>query len=332
MRFIIPSYSLPDNFTENVAFTLREMGHEVLTAPKPVKIIDDRIMHLMQITYEKFFETSLTPQEKWLLKTFRDFKPQVVLTLTQSLNEEVLLTLKKQGIITVCWWGDTPANMRKQGLLCEGWDFIFIKDSYAAFKLKTLGLNAFYLPEAMNPQWHKKMNTSVDRSLLFAGNTYDYRHFLLRKLLKAGEKDIKLFGQRPPRWANTEVKNLFLNKFIVKEEKSHHFGSSFACINSTAMSEGNSINCRTFEIAGSGGLQIMEYRPAIDDCFVPGKEIITYSSFEELLDKINFFRNNQDQALKVRNAGFERAHSDHTYQVRLNSIINHFGNRNQPYN
>jgi spore maturation protein CgeB len=324
LRFIIPNYSLPDNFTENVAFALRGMGHEVLTAPKPMQLIDDKAMHLLQLGYEKFFPTILTPQEKWLLKTYRNFKPQVVLTLTQSLSEEVLLALKKEGITTVCWWGDTPANMSKQGLLCEGWDFIFIKDQYAAFKLKTLDLNAFYLPEAMNPHWHKKCFTSIDQSLLFAGNTYDYRHFLISKLLKEGINDIKLFGQKPPRWAKPEVRKLFLNKFIVKEEKSYQFGSSFACINSTAMSEGNSINCRTFEIAGASGLQIMEYRPAIEDCFEPEKEIVTYSSFDELLYKIDYYRHNPDYANNIRNSGYERAINHHTYQKRLDTIIKNF--------
>jgi spore maturation protein CgeB len=321
MKFIIPSYSLPDNFTENVAFTLRLMGHEVLTAPKPARIINDKIMHLMQLGYEKFFPTTLTPQEKWLLNTYKEFKPDVVLTLTQSLTEEVLQTFKKKGIRTVCWWGDTPANMRKEGLLCDGWDFIFIKDKYAVFKLKTLGLNAFYLPEAMNPQWHKKSYTTIDNSLLFAGNTYDYRHYLIWKLLKAGIKDIKLYGQKPPRWAKDEVKQLFLNKFIVKDEKSLYFGSSFACINSTAMSEGNSLNCRAFEIAGTGALQIMEFRPAVEDCFEPEKEIVTYSSFEELIHKIDYYKKKPALALKVREASCKRAHADHTYQKRLNHII-----------
>ena len=324
MKFIIPSYSLPDNFTENVAFTLRAMGHEVLTAPKPTRLIDDRIMHLIQIGYDTLLPTLLTPQEKWLLKAYKSFRPDVVLTLTQSLNEEVLLKMKKAGIITTCWWGDTAANMRKQGLLCEGWDFIFIKDNYAAFKLQTLGLNAFYLPEAMNPQWHKRCFVSINDSLLFAGNTYDYRHFLIRKLLKAGVKNIKLYGFRPPRWASQEVKELFLNKFIVKEDKSTYFGSSFACINSTAMSEGNSLNCRAFEIAGTGALQIMEYRPALEDCFEPDKEIITYSSFDELLSKIEFYQRNPDQAMVIREAGYQRALKEHTYKHRLTTIISKY--------
>jgi spore maturation protein CgeB len=326
MKFIIPNYSLPDNFAENVASTLKNMGHEVITAPKPVRIFNDRIMHLMQLGYEKFFPTTLTHQEKWLLEVYKDFKPHVVLTLTQSLNEEVLSALKKEGIITACWWGDTPANMSKQGLLCEGWDFIFIKDKYAAFKLKTLDLNTYYLPEAMNPLWHKRCFTNIDNSVLFAGNTYDYRHFLISKLLKAGIKDIRLFGNKPPRWAKPEVKELFLNKFIVKEEKSFHFGSSFACINSTAMSEGNSLNCRAFEIAGTGALQIMEFRPAIEDCFEPEKEIVTYSSFEELIHKIDYYRKEPEMALKVREAGLRRALSEHTYEKRLNTIINTINN------
>ena len=42
-----------------------------------------------------------------------------------------------------------------------------------------------------------------------------------------------------------------------------------------------------FEIAGCGGLQIMENRPIIEECFIPGKEILVFNDFEELLDIIN---------------------------------------------
>jgi spore maturation protein CgeB len=143
----------------------------------------------------------------------------------------------------------------------------------------------------------------------------------VRRLLDAGCKDIKLYGNRPPRWADKDIKDIFQNKFIVKEEKSRVFGEGLACINSTAMSEGNSINCRAFEIAGAGGLQIMEYRPAIEDCFEPGKEIVTYESVEELMDKISFYRSNVGASLAIRNAAHHRVISSHTYQHRLNEIL-----------
>lgn len=322
MKIIIPSYSLPDNFTENVAITLRMMGHEVLTAPVPVRLIDQRVMHVMQLGFEKLALNVFTPQERWLRKSYKDFKPQVMIALTHSVNEELLLELRRSGVVNVAWWGDTPANMRNQGLLCYGWDHIFMKDRYAVFKLNTLGLNAHFLPEAMNPLWHKPMYTSWGEDIVFAGNTYEYRHFLLRRMLERGCENIKLYGNRPPRWADNEVKKLFQGKFVVKEEKSLIFGSAAVCVNSTSVSEGNSINCRTFEIAGAGGLQIMEYRQAIEDCFDPGREILTYSGIDDLIEKISVIQADRPAATAIRERAASRSRAEHTYQHRLTDILN----------
>lgn len=321
MRIIIPNYSLDDNFTNNVAYTLVKMGHEVLTVPKPTQLLSHRMMHLMQIVYDKLMPMRLMPQEKWLKSVHRSFRPDLVLALTQELDEELLLELKAKGAATVSWWGDTPANMRKKGLLVKNWDLVLIKDKYAAFKLTTLGINARFLPEAMNPDWHVKCYEKVGTNLCFAGNVYNYRHFLIRSLIEHGITDIALYGDKPPRWASPEVKAVYKNKFIVKEEKSKVFGESFACINSTAMSEGNSLNCRAFEIAGAAGLQIMEYRSAIEDCFEPEKEIVTYSSLPELLEKIDKYKKDWLLAEKVRLAGHQRALAEHTYKHRLDYIL-----------
>lgn len=322
MRIIIPNYSLDDNFTNNVAYTLVKMGHEVLTVPKPTQLLSHRMMHLMQIVYDRVMPMRLMPQEKWLRSVHKSYRPDLVLALTQELDEELLSELKQAGAVTVSWWGDTPANMRKQGLLVKNWDWVFIKDRYAAFKLNTLGINAEFLPEAMNPDWHIRNYGKIGSNLCFAGNVYNYRHFLIRQLIEHGLTEITLFGDRPPRWAAPEVKAVYKNRFIVKEEKSRIFGESFACINSTAMSEGNSLNCRAFEIAGAAGLQIMEYRPAIEDCFEPEHEIVTYSSVTELVEKVERLKKDSSLAEKVRLAGHRRALSEHTYQHRIDYIFN----------
>lgn len=321
MKIIIPNYSLDDNFTNNVAHTLVAMGHEVLTVPKPTRLLNHKVMHLLQIVNEKLFPLRLMPQEKWLKKVHRSFRPDIVLALTQELDEELLFELKQGGAVTVSWWGDTPANMRKQGLLVDNWDFVYIKDKYAAFKMRTLGMNAEYLPEAMNPDWHRKCYQTIGSNICFAGSTYNYRHLLIRKLVEAGYGDITLYGDRPPRWAVADVKGKYMAKFIVKEEKSKIFGESMACINSTAMSEGNSLNCRAFEIAGAGGLQIMEYRSSIEDCFAPGEEIVTYSCPEELFESIDRYKSDVNAASRIRTNGYRRALAEHTYKHRLEHII-----------
>lgn len=298
------------------------MGHEVLTMPRQLRVLNDKARHILQQVEARLFPNRFSLQEKWLLKVYNEFKPDLVLCLTQALNEEVLLELKSKSILTICWWGDTAANMQKQGLLCYGWDFVFIKDRFAVQKLRSLDINAYHLHEAMNPDWHKWNFTATNSAVLFAGNTYDYRHFLLRKLIKEGKYEIQLFGNRPPRWAAKEISTVYQNRYIVKEEKSKLFGSALACINSTSMTEFDSLNCRAFEIAGSAGLQILEYRKAVEECFEPNEEILVYNDFNSLLDILNRLNNNDKEFYSIRSAGYKRALSSHTYQLRLHHILN----------
>jgi spore maturation protein CgeB len=169
--------------------------------------------------------------------------------------------------------------------------------------------------------WHRPVASQSGNDVVFAGNTYDYRHFLIRKLIDHGEESIRLYGNPPPRWADPRIRSYYQGKFIVREEKSAIFGKALACINSTAMSEGNSINCRTFEIAGAGALQIMEYRQAIEDCFEPGKEILTYSTFDELVDTLAYYRSHPDKSIPIREAANRRVIMEHTYEHRLATIL-----------
>lgn len=297
------------------------MGHEVLTMPRPVRLLNEKARHLIQLTENKFFPNRFNVQEKWLLKAVQRYKPEMVLCLTQSLKEEVLMELKSRDIITISWWGDTASNMTMQGLLCFGWDFVYIKDRFAVQKLKSLDINAHYLPEAMNPDWHKWCFSEINSSVLFAGNTYGYRQLLLRKLIAERKYNIQLFGNKPPKWVAPEIFSIYQKKFIVKEVKSKAFGGAKACINSTSMTEFDSLNCRAFEIAGCGGLQILEYRSSVLECFEPNREILVFSSYEELKSHLDRVGSDLELSMKIRKGGYERAVSSHTYSHRLNIIL-----------
>ncbi|NET36070.1 MAG: glycosyltransferase [Cyanothece sp. SIO1E1] len=321
IRIMIPNFSPADSFVDNVAFTLKKMGHVVLTMP-PIsnRQFNSPYRRIWNQFREKTSRNYLPPQEKWLLKEIDKFKPSLIFTLTQSLSQETLTRIKEKNIQTAVWWGDPPANMQKQGLLCEGWDKIFIKDKFAAKKLSRLGLPAILLHEAMNPHWHKPISQQKNDRLVFAGSFYEYRHFLVKRLID-NSIPVELYGGRLPIWVDARIKTIHTGKFIVKEEKSLHFGAGLACVNSTNMREGNSMNCRAFEIAGAGGLQIMENREIISECFDPGKEILTFDSFDELLELVTWVKKEPVAAQKVRQAGLKRALNEHTYQHRLTFIL-----------
>jgi spore maturation protein CgeB len=324
MKILIPNYSVADSFTDNVAYTLRKMGHDVLTMPNVShKIEQSPYWRLYFGIKEKMSKNYITTQEKWLLKQLDTFKPNLVLTLTQVLSESVLGEIKNRHINTATWWGDPPANMSRQGLLSDKWDYIFIKDPNAVKKYKRVGLNAELLHEAMNPDWHKPISKQSNNKVVVAGSFYDYRNYLV-KILLDNNIEVDLYGRRLASWVDERIKKIHSGKYITREQKSKAFGEGLACLNSTNMREGNSMNCRAFEIAGAGGLQIMEDRDIIPECFEPGKEILVFDSVEELLEHVNFAKNYTKEANLIREAGYKRALSEHTYEIRLKYILSKF--------
>ena len=67
--------------------------------------------------------------------------------------------------------------------------------------------------------------------------------------------------------------------------------------------------CRTCYLTG--------YTDEIAEFYEIGKEIDTYSSPEELVDKTRFYINHPDESEKLREVGYQRALRDHTWQSRF---------------
>lgn len=287
-----------------------------------------RLGRIIIDTYTGFFPETWSAQERWAAQVAREWKPDMLLALTLSMREEVLAELRSAGISTcVAWWGDTPANMRGMGLLVQGWDRIYIKDALAVSKLCAVGLPADIMHEAANPDWHRPQMMKGHRdasALAIAGNYYGYRQFIVRRLTAAGI-ELALYGSRPPRWSEDVVRNQFRGRYIVREEKSIVFHSALACLNSTHLSEGDSLNCRAFEICAAGGLQLIEPKAALPECYEPGREVLTYSSVEEIVEHLARARAEPGWARAIREAGHRRTLAEHTYRHRLSRILSETG-------
>jgi spore maturation protein CgeB len=80
-------------------------------------------------------------------------------------------------------------------------------------------------------------------------------------------------------------------------------------------------NMRTFECAGFGIPQAVEYRPGLEDYFIPGEEILTFATPDEMVEVVG--RLQGDQALRSRLAANARRRSltEHTYARRLTVMV-----------
>jgi len=326
LKIIISNFPIPDSFVDNVAHTLKAMGHTVIT-PKAIVGYSKRAeMNAARDLFERAFPQRWNANERWAVKAARESGgADLLLWLTKSLRQSVLEEIKRLGVRhCVAWWGDPPANMRGLGLLEPGWDKIFIKDAAAVAKFQAVGLPAELLHEACNPAWHKRAFQSIGEEVAVAGTYYGYRQYLVGQLMTAGHK-MALYGPQPPRWANMAIKATHRGQYIVKEDKSRIFGGALACLNSTTLSEGDSLNCRAFEIAGACGLQLIEDKPAVSYCFEPGREVLTYRCIEEINEYVARARRDSAWAMNIREAGHRRAMSEHTYHKRLSRIFESVG-------
>jgi len=322
VRILIPAPTPEDTFSDNVAVTLRAMGHAVTTLGEVTHAAYWSLgRRLLRMARSYLAGDRPGAEDRRVLRLAREFRPDVVLALTGQLHPETLAELGKHCPgRRVLWWGDAAANSRRWGLLDPGWDFVYSKDATTVRKLRLAGRNAFLLHEAMNPLWHRPLARRSNDEIAVVGNSYAFRQAVAVRLAQSGVS-VRCYGGRPPAWSDPRYLALHAGRYVVREEKSRVFGEALACLNTFQLAEGDALNCRAFEIAGAGGLQLIEDRPAVRFCFEPGKEVIAFSTYDELLEAIRWAQRCPAEADAVRQAGARRALAEHTYQHRLETIL-----------
>jgi spore maturation protein CgeB len=326
LKILLAGPCFDDSFAMNVRSALVEMGHDVFgSEPKKLESHWSLPRYAARVLAERIRGDRPSGDDIALLRLARAIRPEIVLGLTWDVHNEILHEI---GRICpgrrVLWWGDAPANSRRWGILSPGWDRVYVKDPDAVKKLILVGRSAALLHEAMNPKWHRVVADKAHDGVVVAGNYYAFRQALISRLLNDGVT-FRLYGPRPPPWSLPEIKARHSGIYVTYEEKSRAFGEGLACLNTFHPSEGNSLNCRAFEIAGAGGLELIEYRPIVEQCFEPGKEVLAFSTYEELLDLIKRARQSPAEMSAIRAACARRALAEHTYRHRLERIIADIG-------
>ena len=213
------------------------------------------------------------------------------------------------------------------------YDVLFFKDKYICQILKNeLNLNAEYLPECCNPKYHRIVEINEQDILKYgcdittAGNLPTNRIRLFEQIAQCNNYNIKLWGNKAPHWANVNKINSFIkNEFVANIEKSKAFRAAKIVINNLRISEVEGTNVRTFEIAACGGFQITTFRQGIYELYNED-ELITYKSFNELIEKIDYYLSNPNERELISKKAFIRTQSEHTYNKRLEQMFEKINN------
>jgi spore maturation protein CgeB len=220
-------------------------------------------------------------------------------------------------------------NLGRQYLLASNLDAWFFKDPYMAHIFRDkLSMNSFYLPEACNSIWHRRVELSEkDRhryacDLVTTSNMYYYRAKMLEIFINY---DIKIWGESYPSWLASPLRPIYQNEYVAEEEKAKALNAAKIVLNTMHYGEIEGVNCRLFEAAGCGAFQIADWKPALSDLFEPEKEIVTFRTQKDLKEKVDYYLAHPDERREIADRAYVRAHREHTYERRIESIIEKLG-------
>jgi spore maturation protein CgeB len=84
-------------------------------------------------------------------------------------------------------------------------------------------------------------------------------------------------------------------------------------------------NMRLYEATGVGALVLTEERLNLDELFVPGNEVVTYTTEDELVERIDYYLQHDDERRSIAEAGQRRTLSEHTHRHRLERVLELLG-------
>jgi spore maturation protein CgeB len=327
--FVIGSQNSPDTLEWHVVDTLKHLGHSHELFQARLNIAGGR--NVIGAAVAKITTTLLREPERLLerslLRRIDAFQPSLVLViLGNQLSPKTMARIRRvTAAPIVCWCQDQMTTLGRQFLLGAGYDMVFVKDRYMQdlFSRMVRSTTFRYLPEACNPRVHRTVELSArDRErfgcdVMIAASLYYYRQEILQQLQ---EFDLKVWGHRPD-WLLYRLGSRHAGREIVMDDKAKAMGAARVCLNTLHFAEVNALNCRAFEIAGCGGLQLLSAVPVAAEHFEIDREVVCFDSADSLVERIRYYLEHPELAAQIAIRGQSRAHREHTYEARLREIF-----------
>lgn len=327
MKVMVIGPTEADSFADNVASTLTSMGIETIAAGParsgPIARRGGRVVTMLASSSARL-DGALQRQ---VVARARATRPDLVINLHGILRPRTVQDLKRHSGKVVLWFPDHVGNLGRLEMFLAGYDRMYFKNPILVRQLKLVtGLPAAYLPEAANPLWHRPAGAYGERrTFVVAGNLYPTRTLLLEHLLRDGIP-LEIYGVGLPKWIHSPlVSAAFKGSYLTRRDKAEVFRTARGVINNLHPAEFAGSNCRLFEATASGAAVLTEPREGMADLFDISSELVTFETYDELLQRCNRLLGDPREGECVGNAASARTLREHTYERRLRSMFDDLG-------
>ncbi|GIT98467.1 glycosyltransferase [Sulfurovum sp. TSL1] len=253
-------------------------------------------------TFLKRKKLGRTKMNEKLLETIHNLNPDLLLLGHSELVYTSTLKKIKESfpdIKIAMWWVDpfdriTHINDRLPYL-----DTFFATTSPKYYKqFFTNRTNFEYMPNMCDDSIETLKafeNKAFEYDLIFIGRSDDNRKDFIHKLSEIEEIDFKIFG-------HNKKSLIFGQKFLNTVIKSK-MAINYSRYNDIPLYSSD----RIIQLLAQGCLVFSPKIPEFDTLFL-NDEIIYFDDFEDLKEKLIFYKNNEEKRLEISKKGWEKAH------------------------
>ena len=175
-------------------------------------------------------------------------------------------------------------------------------------------VNAWYAPEAADPDLFHPVEVKKDIDVLWLGRVYGRRTQAIEYLRSMG-LSVEAYGPGLPGGAVEfeRMIELFSRARVVLGMGGVGHTEAF-----------KHLKGRDFEVPMCGAVYLTSFNPELTDHFAIGSEILCYSSPVECADVCQWILRRPNLAAKIGKAARERCLRDHTWKARVQQLFSHF--------
>lgn len=254
------------------------------------------------------------------LATSQDFDVLFEVTIHDEVAPETLRRISDAGITTIGWGCDDHWRFEDfSRKYAPAFDFWVTTARSALPKFAAIGMAERVIRSqwAVEPTVYYPVDVPRDIDVSFVGQPHGNRREIIAWLASLGVR-VSVFGYG---WSGTG--SAALRSRITHEEMIEVFSRSKVNLNlsnSSVMGE-QQIKGRVFEVPGCRGLLLTDAADDLELYYRDGEEIVIYRSPEDLIQKIRWLLEHDEEREAIAQAGYERTLREHTWRRRIDEVF-----------
>ena len=269
-------------------------------------------------------------RQRQLEKAVAAFRPDLLLVIRgNSFDAEVIRELKSRYAIqhTAGWWVKDPRAGNEMQEDARIYDHYFCIHRFGYDEkdnihyLPALGVDrALYRPLSQEKTYRHEV--------VFVGGWSPRRQEAMEKLL---DLPVEIYGpgwRKRRNWLNPQLREKVKANRIWVEDLITLYNESKIVLNISSWDPVRSgLNLRVFDVPATGAFLLTDHSGELAQHFEPGRELETFSSPDELREKIIYYLSHDQEREKIARAGYRKVLSFESYTDKMKVLLAEIGER-----